>query len=477
MAAAECTPFAKVGGLGDVVGSLPQALARLGITTSVIIPKYGSIDEKKYHLRKRAGAVLFEYNKTKHRVIVYTARILGSLVQYYFLDHPFFKSKAIYTDAKRSPRTKRNKDVERFTFFSHAVVEAIHQLHLPVDILHCHDWHTALIPTFVDELAVTKSYPFTPTIYTIHNLPNQGIAPRSFLRTAGMKPSDTPSLLEDYYDLDDNHLNLMKLGILAADKVTTVSPTYAREILSTEYGSGLESFLARRKRDLTGIVNGIDMDFFDPSKDKLLPHRYGRNSVRTGKQANKINLQKKLGLSKSTEPLYGIVSRLVPQKGFDLLLQTVPSLLSTGAQLAILGTGSPFIESGFKKLARQFPRQCAARIGFDERLAHQIYAGSDFFLMPSRYEPCGLGQMIAMRYGTVPIVRATGGLADTVMNGKTGFVFKPYTAQALTNALMHSAQLYQNKKAWYTMVTRCVRQDFSWDASAKKYIELYKKLL
>lgn len=476
MAAAECAPFAKVGGLGDVVGSLPQALASLDVAVSVIIPKYGSIDEKKYRLQKRNGAVTFLYGKKNHRCSVYSARTPGSSVRYYFLDHPFFKSKAIYTDA-RSLRTKHNKDIERFTFFSHAVVEAIHQLRLPVDILHCHDWHTGLVPTFVDELAVTKSYPFTPTIYTIHNLPNQGITPRSFLPTTGLKPSDTPSLLEDYYDLDDNHLNLMKLGILAADKVTTVSPTYAKEVLTTEYGSGLESFLARRKRDLTGIVNGIDTGFFDPAKDTSLPYRYARSSVRAGKQKNKTSLQKKLGLSKSAEPLYGVVSRLVPQKGFDLLLQAAPTLLAGGAQIAVLGTGNPFIESGFKKLARQFPRQCAARIEFDEQLAHQLYAGSDFFLMPSRYEPCGLGQMIAMRYGTVPVVRATGGLADTVANGKTGFVFKPYTVTALTATLTHSARLYRNKKAWYTMVARCMQQDFSWDASAKEYIELYKKLL
>jgi len=368
-------------------------------------------------------------------------------------------------------------DVKRFSFFSQAVVEMIHQLPLPVDIIHCHDWHAALVPSYVDELAVTKSYRYTKTLLTIHNLANQGITPRTILKKLDLVSDITPYLMEDYYDHDGDVLNLMKLGILSADYINTVSPNYAKEILSKQYGANLEPFLKRRKKHLSGILNGIDLTFFDPAKDKYIYKKYTKKNWQSGKAINKKKLQISLKLPKSTAPMYGLVSRLVHQKGLDILVKSLQQFLKQDVQVVILGTGQPKIEQSFKNLAKKYPKKISASIDFDIGLAQKIYASSDFFLMPSRFEPCGLGQMIAMRYGTVPIVRATGGLKDTVDPEKTGVVFRPYSTAALSQALAYSLKLYNNQKKWYNIVSHCLQQDFSWDRSAKEYKKLYQKLI
>ncbi len=472
--AAECAPFAKVGGLGDVIGSLPQALAERGCTVTVIIPLYGSIDRTRYRLTK-FGALTFEHNKRTERCVVWRAQLRGNPVTYLFIEHPLFKAKEIYR-AGSVVTSGIDPDIDKFGFYSKAAVEAIQQLPVAADIIHCHDWHAGLVPTFVDQLAVTKNYPFTKTVYTIHNLGNQGITPRSEIRRLTLALSE-PAVLEDYYDLDEEKLNLMKIGILTADRISTVSETYAKEILTPEYGGGLESFLSRRKKDLSGIVNGIDTKLFDPAKDAFLIKRYSLKTWKQGKQKNKQAVQRSLGLPRSGAPLYGLVSRLVAQKGLDILVQSLETFLRNDVQVAILGTGEKKLELQLVELAKRFPEKLHATIGFDLRQAQQIYAGSDVFLMPSRFEPCGLGQLIAMRYGTLPLVRATGGLQDTVQHLRTGIVFSEYSAQKLSTALEQSLALYGKPKSWYTMVERCMKQDFSWASSAKKYIALYRRLI
>jgi starch synthase len=289
--------------------------------------------------------------------------------------------------------------------------------------------------------------------------------------------SSTPAMLEEYEDLDDEHLNVMKLGILTADLVTTVSTTYAKEILTPEYGAGLESFLSRRKKHLSGIINGIDTKLFNPATDKLIAKKYSLKNWKQSKAANKRALQKSLKLPQGTVPIYGLVSRLVTQKGLDILAQSLELFLKQDIQVIILGTGEKQLELKLLELAKRFPKKLHITIGFDLKQAQQIYAGSDFFLMPSRFEPCGLGQLIAMRYGTIPLVRATGGLKDTVHHMKTGIVFTEYSNIALSKALMQSYALYSDSKKYSVMVQRDIRQDFSWNSSAKKYLQLYSKLL
>ena len=481
MAAAECAPFVKVGGLGDVIGSLPQAVAERGVEVSVILPCYGSISQKRFRLTKVDSFSVIHGGRLE-RCTLLSARLPGNPVQYFFVGHRFFKPHEIYLHKRhyknKKTYTRSTVDVDRFALFSQAVAKAACSGAIPTDVLHCHDWHTALVPTFVDQLSVEKNYPNIPTVYTIHNLANQGIVRRSFIRQIDMRPDEEPALMEDYYDMDNEQLNFMKLGVLSANSITTVSPTYAREIRTPEYGAGLAKFLERRKRDVRGIVNGIDTDLFDPKRDPAIARRYTAQTVQTAKPINKDALQKTLGLSRAKDvPVYGLVSRLVPQKGLDITEVALKKFLQHEVQVIFLGTGNPGIERRLTALAKKFPDRVSATIGFDLTLAQKIYAGADFFLMPSLFEPCGLGQMIAMRYGTVPVVRATGGLKDTVANGTTGLVFSPYTGAAFLGALERSRKLYADKKSWYSIVTRCMREDFSWTASATRYKQLYRTLI
>ena len=480
MTAAECAPFAKAGGLGDVLGSLPQTIATQGVRVSVILPNYNFIG-RQFKLKALKYQIKFEHDGAIDQCGLYYARLKGNPVDYYFIDHPLLSGDTIYRHSWRIQKnggkaySRSTTDIIRFSLFSKTVVEAIHQAAIPCDIIHCHDWHTALIPVFTDQLAVTKSYRYTKTIFTIHNLANQGIAYRDYIKSLGLRPDETPSLMEDYYDLDHQQLNCTKLGVLSADVVTTVSPTYAKQILTKEYGAGLESYLLRRKRDIHGVINGIDTAL-DPRTDPSITN-YSIDNFQKGKSINKKSLQRFLGLRVMELPLYGAVSRLVAQKGFDILVSALRIFLKKEVQVVVLGSGDSAIEKKLAAFARQHPRTMAVRIGFDAHLAQRIYAAADFFLMPSRYEPCGLGQLIAMKYGAVPIVRATGGLTDTVHAGKTGMVFREYSSRALLKTLYGSSALYGKKKSWYTMVSRCMRQEFSWQKSARTYVKLYQKLL
>ena len=474
MATAELTPLAKVGGLGDVAGSLPKALSRLNTSIKMIIPFYGVIDHKKFKATLVKRNISIEVDLKKAKFDLYKTKLPGSNIDIFLVKHKIFFGQ-IYVGKSKN---KEIGDVERFVFFSKAVVETVKLMKWQIDIIHCHDWHTALIPTFLDEYSIEyKNFSNIKTLFTIHNLAAQGKASLDIVDYAGLHQDLTPALMEDYYDQDGDLITLIRIGILSADYINTVSPNYAKEILTKEYGEGMENFLARRKKHLTGIVNGIDTDFFDPAKDKFIKKKYNLQTVLKNKLVNKQHLQAISGLAVENVPIFGLVSRLFDQKGLDILAPVLEKMLAgNNFQLVVLGTGALEYEKVFKKLAKNYPTKVKTNISFDVGLAQEIYAGSDFFLMPSRFEPCGLGQMIAMRYGTIPLVRQTGGLKDTVVHNKTGLVFKKHTKKELTKALRQSLSLYKNKAKFAKMQKAGMEQDFSWDNSARKYLNLYKKL-
>ncbi|PLX24705.1 hypothetical protein C0580_04300 [Candidatus Parcubacteria bacterium] len=482
MASAEMKPLAKVGGLGDVVGSLPIALSKLGVKVKVFLPFYGSIDSKKFKVKLLKKNIETNINTKAHTFSLYELSLPKTKVKVCLIKNKHFNNKDVYlSDSKKTKKTNNNSrvdNIERFVLFSRAVVESIKVMKWKPDVVHCHDWHTALIPTFIDEYSLEdNNFDNVSSLYTIHNLANQGITNLDITDYAGLHHDLTPAIMEDYYDQDGGKIDSMKVGILSADYINTVSPNYAKEILSKEYGAGLEDYLLRRKKHLSGILNGINTDLFNPSKDKFIEKKYSIKTFSTGKAKNKESLQNLSKLEKNDLPLFGLVSRLVSQKGLDILLPSLEAMLKKhDFQLVVLGTGQKEFEDKFKVLAKKYPKKVKANITFDIALAQKIYAGSDFFLMPSRFEPCGLGQLIAMRYGTIPVVRSTGGLKDTVVNNKTGIVFKNYKQKSMESALESSLKLYKNKTKFKNIALSGMKQDFSWNASAKEYLKLYKKL-
>jgi starch synthase len=465
--AAECTPFIKVGGLADVVGSLPQALPK-NLQRVVILPLPQTV--RRQYRWKLLTTVTVPLDISHHeRVSIYTLRHSSDVV-YYGLQH------SLFDDAIYSVPTGITV-AEKFAFFSLAAVTFIADELPQTQLVHCHDWHTALVPTFLDAARQTHHLDHNvPSVFTIHNIAYQGLTPKSLTKTFKLKVDQELALMEDYHDNDQ--LNLMKIGILSADKITTVSPRYARELLTVEQPGGLSPFIKRRKKDLVGIINGIDTDSFNPATDSSIAQHYTKKTWHTAKVKNASALRKKLHLPQSSVPIIGLIGRLVEQKGLDILLPALEQLLPTERfQCVIIGTGDKAYEEALQQLAQKFPRSLAVHIGFDDALARQLYAGADCFLMPSRFEPCGLGQLISMRYATVPIVRATGGLADTVKDKVNGIVFKDYTTAALIKAIKQTLNLYQKPQSWYTMVNHGLATDVSWQASARDYYQLYQSLL
>lgn len=465
--AAECTPFVKIGGLADVVGSLPQALATTTNHSAVVLPLY---EPKQLQLLTKvtSHSTTIDFAGVPTNITVHQGRRSGAAVDYYFLQHTLFQRQSPYS-------TDIEADIELFSFFSYCVVELLGSLIPRPDIIHCHDWHTGLIPTLIDNRYQRETnWPTIPTVFTIHNLAHQGIGSHKILSKIKLRPDNEPALLEDYYD--DSVLNILKVAILSADKVTTVSPTYAREIMAGSQDFGLASYLKRRKYDFSGILNGIDTKTFDPAHDQAIYRRYTAKTWKQNKVVNKHRLQTELGLPHNDLPLATLITRLTPQKGIDLLLPLLPKLTKS-MQLIILGQGDASIEQQVSQLAQRFPQAIQFRPQLDLTLAQKIYAGADILLMPSRFEPCGLGQMIAMRYGTVPVIRSTGGLKDSVKNNLTGFSFNAYSSAALLTAIRHALAVYQSPKRWYTVVNRCLKQDFSWVRSAKQYQKIYNHLL
>jgi len=462
MASAEIAPLAKVGGLADVVGSLPPALKKLGCDIRLIIPLYGSIDRKKYKLKKIYSNIKIPSAGKINKINLWQTKLPDTSILTYLIDAPkYFNAKTIYV--------KKN-NAERFLFFSLASLYILPIVKFKPNIIHCHDFHTALIP----DLLKSSDYAFLKnikTIFTIHNLNYQGKTEVGVLSTGNLTKNSLKSLNKDAQDGD---INFMVQGILNADLINTVSPTYAKEITTSFYGAGLDKVIKKRKKDLYGILNGIDIKFFNPATDKYIKQNYTAKSLNK-KAINKLALQKEIGLPQNKNiALIGLISRLVWQKGIELITEELNKL---NCQFVILGTGQAKYEKHLKQLVKKYPDKFNVQIKFDIKLAQQIYAGSDIFLMPSRFEPCGLGQMIAMRYGTVPVVRITGGLADTV-NNKVGFCFKKFSPTALKKTIKKALGVYYNQpKKWQELQINGMSKDFSWDKSAKEYLKLYIKTI
>jgi starch synthase len=463
--AAEVAPFIKTGGLADVAGALPPALRRLGHDARIVMPLYRKVREGPWPQTGPLAATFLPVGERQEELRVYQSALGDTPV--YMLDIPAgFARDAIYGESD---------DDRRFILFARGVLTLMQHLreleHWHPEIVHSNDWHSGLVPNY---LKTFYSYTFghIATIYTIHNLAYQGSFGPATLSMAGLSEG---GLIETRAGLNQQ-FNFMARGIMFADIVSTVSPTYAREILSHEHGEGLDQLLRARHEHLVGILNGIDYEFFNPQTDRHIAANYSAEDM-AGKAACKAALQRECGFAVDPErPLLGMVTRLAEQKGLDLVYAALPWLLGeTNAQFVLLGSGQPNLEAGFSSSMQAHPGRIHVRLGFDAAFAQRIYAGCDAFLMPSRYEPGGLGQLIALRYGTVPIVRATGGLDDTVREGweGNGFRFHPYETEMLIDAIHRCLTSFRDHEGWATLRARGMLEDHSWETSAREYVAMY----
>ncbi len=479
----EMEPLAKVGGLADVVGALPKELQNLGCDVRVIIPLYNQVKENLQSLKLKAKnlrkeiIVCLDWLPFKGDVMEAT---LNGLTLYLLKNDNFFNREQIYS----TPKGDYQDNDLRFAFLSLGALEIAKALDFKPDIIHCHDWQTALIPISLKWRRHVKDDPFfsgSKIVFTIHNISYQGLFPREMLEKLGLPLYlFTPQGIEFY-----GKASLLKGGIIYSDTVTTVSPNYAQEIKTPEYGNGLDGVLRLISQDsnkLVGILNGVDYEAWNPKTDNSLYLNYGNGDV-NGKLKNKIELQKELGLNTEEEkPLLGMVSRLTEQKGIDLVVETLPQISDLGFQLAILGSGEEKYVRMLDIAKQRYKGNLSVVFGFHDEVARRIYAGSDMFLMPSRFEPCGLGQMIALRYGSIPVVRGTGGLLDSIRdysfdrkNGN-GFVFHDFSKVSFLDALTRALLVYENRREWMGLMERAMQEDFSWKRSSERYLELYKRL-
>jgi len=481
-ASAEVSPIAKTGGLGDVCGSLPKALAKLGHDVTIFMPCYRQAREwfanNGVELEEALPSTHVAWADWAAEANFLRTTLPGTDIPLILVANDYyFHRPHIY-----SPRFDGYDDgIERFTFFCRAVVRGCEMLGIAPDIVHAHDWHTALLPVYLHSgLRGSDSFGGARSVYTIHNLNYQGIGAAERFTTLGLHSRYwAPDALEHFRDV-----NLMKGGIILADQVTTVSPTYSREIQSREHGAGLDGILRSLSFKLQGIVNGIDVEEWDPETDSHLRSYFSAGRL-VGKNLSKRALLRELKLpQKSKTPLLSFISRLVDQKGVDLLIAALPHVLAAGAQAVILGSGEPRYENALQHIAAQYPDSCRTVIGFDNALAHRIYAGADILLMPSMYEPCGLNQMYALRYGTVPVVRLTGGLADTVipfhganLAEANGFGFLSTNAADFFTATWLAMLNYRESKTWRRLQANGMAADFSWERSAREYESVYHRAL
>ncbi len=481
----EVVPFMKTGGLADVSAALPQALAELGHEVRIVVPKYGAVDDRKYKIHEVVRLKDLQVNIGGKEVIfsLKSCFLPGQRirVQIYFLDNEeYFGSRnSLYTDSLTGKDHKDND--ERFILLNLSVFELIQKLGWIPDIIHCNDWQCGLVPAYLKTVYKdVEQFSEFKTLFTVHNLAYQGLFPTSKFKNTGL-----PEELNSTKGIQQNgKINFMKSGLLYADLINTVSNTYANEIrTSSDLGAGLKDVLAKRKKDLYGIINGIDTKVWNPEKDKHLTKKYTIKTIED-KQINKKALTERFGLEyKEDVPIFGIISRLYDSKGIDLVQKIFPELMKMDVQLILLGTGDKKYHAFFDKMSMKYKNNFASYLGFNDELAHIIEGGADMFLMPSKYEPCGLNQMYSLKYGTVPIVRETGGLADTVIRydektGEgTGFMFKNYDAKAFLKEIKRALKVYGDKKAWVKIMKAGMKSDFSWSSSAKKYIELYKTVL
>ena len=465
----ECDPFIKTGGLADVLASLPKNLINKGIDARVMIPKYGAIKEEYKNLMNKVAEFTVDVGWRKQYCGIEVLEYQG--VTYYFVDNEYyFKRDGIYGFYD---------DGERFAFFSRAVLEALPRMDFVPDILHLNDWHCGPISVLLkEEYGYREKYSKIKTIFTIHNLRYQGVFPKSCLgELFGLSEElFTPDKLEFY-----GSINFMKWGIVYSDIVSTVSDTYSEEIQNKYFGEKLEDILGAKKHSLYGIINGIDYEIYNPISDPYIEVNYSKEEKKAVE--NKLKLQEILNLEKNEDiPIICVISRLVSEKGLDLVKEVFDEILSQRVQVVILGTGDKSYEEYFKSKAQEY-KNLSANIRFDNALAHKIYCGSDFILMPSIYEPCGLSQLIALAYGTVPIVRETGGLKDTIesfnefTNEGNGFSFKAINAQDMLFTIKRALKIYEDKEKFQVLVENAIKSDYSWDKSCEKYIDLYKKLI
>ncbi|NND59640.1 MAG: glycogen synthase [Gammaproteobacteria bacterium] len=469
----ELAPYAKTGGLGDVTAALSAQLHRAGHDVRMFLPLYGGIDRRRANLQpvEFLQDIPLATSGYGLRYSIYTGQQDDGL-WLYFIDCPMlYERGAIYTsDADEH---------FRFVVLSRATLEACQRMGWSPQIVHCHDWQTGLVPLYLKTLySWDKLFSNTRTIMSIHNLGYQGVVGADALESTGL--SDYRGMLwQD--DLENDRINFLKTGLVYADALTTVSPTYADEICTPEYGMGLDGILAERRPNLFGILNGVDYDIWSPERDSLIPHPYSAGNL-FGKSQNKTALQRRFGLQTDPrKPLVGVVSRLVYQKGLDLAFEVLPGMLASNRmQLAIVGNGEYRYEEFFQWLEHQFPGRAAFYRGFNNPLAHLVEAGSDIFMMPSLYEPCGLNQMYSLRYGTIPVVRKTGGLADTVkphyQEDGNGVVFEHADSAGLGWALDTALKLYHDGDRWRQMIANAMACDFSWDRQCDRYVALYRQL-
>ncbi len=483
MLAAESVPYAKVGGLGDVVGALPQYLEKLGAHPIIIIPAYRDIHHENHGIVPYSAIPWLDvqFGPGQIRAEIFHTRMKGTSIEVYLVGCPqFFYRHGIYDDPMSGEGFHDN--MERYFFFVKASLEFLKRNGQPIDIIHCHDSHTALAPGLLRaNLDHDPFFSRTGSLYTIHNLAYQGIYPREALSLAGVDYRfHYPASPFEFW----GKLNMMKVGIECADLVNTVSETYAHEIQSSpEYGYGLEGVLRGRSQELFGIVNGIDYKEWSPSIDPLIPARYSARNL-AGKAKCKSEVLKQFGFRHAEDglPLIGMVSRLADQKGFDLVADAMKDIAHLPLRLMVLGQGQQRYQDLLRHFAHRHPHRIAVKIGFDNRLAHEIYAGSDMFLMPSRFEPCGLNQLISLRYGTVPVVRSTGGLVDTVEDysettgAGTGFRFQHYSSWDMVNALRRALVLFDDRPRWLELMRQAMERNWSWEESARRYMNLYERI-
>jgi starch synthase len=477
-ATAEVSPIAKSGGLGDVCGSLPKALAKLGHDVTIFMPYYRQarlwLENNGAAVQQVLPTVTISWANWSAEATVLRTTLPGTDIPLILVANDFFfEREQLYQGA-----VGLDDFLLRYTFFCRAIIRACELLDIAPDVLHCHDWHTALLPVYLDSgLRSTPQFANTRSVYTIHNLNYQGVAGAEAFALTGLHSRYwSPAGVEHF-----GELNPMKGGILFADQVTTVSPTYAREVQTSEHGAGLDGVLRTMSYKFSGILNGIDVEEWDPDNDPLVAVNYDADTI-ARKAKNKRALLKEAGLKFSAKkPVIAAVSRLVDQKGFQLLIPILPRLLAAGAQVLILGSGDPMFENALATIGAQHPESCRVWIGFDNTLAHRIYAGADMLLVPSMYEPCGLNQMYALRYGTVPVVRLTGGLADTVIpfdgtNSEiaNGFGFAAPHPVELYLASWVAMLNFKDAPVWKSLRHNGMQCDFSWDRSAVQYEDVYR---
>jgi len=455
MCASEVVPFAKTGGLADVAGALPLSLEDQGQEVIVVMPRYKSIQGSP-----------FKINKVKEDI---SASKIGRNIQVYFIENEkYFNRDNLYMD--------KNGDypdnLDRFSYFCRRTLQLLKEIKFKADVIHVHDWQASLVPVYLkSEYAKDPFYKDMRTVLTIHNIGYQGLFPKEEFTKLGLDWSLFDMEKLEFY----GKVNLLKGGIVFSDIVNTVSPTYSKEIQAKEFGFGLEGILAKRKSSLFGILNGIDYSIWDPQTDTFIAEQFSIQDCK-GKRKDKADLQKICNLPLTADkPLFGLVSRLAQQKGFDILAEAMDVICNLNLQMVILGTGDVKYHTLLSDIVKKYPKVISLHLKFDDALAHKIYAGSDFFLMPSRYEPCGLGQLISLRYGTIPIVFKTGGLADTI-DKNNGFIFSQYKQEELVKTIKAALAAFKDKKQLDILIRNAMKCNFSWETSAKTYIRLYEKL-